>query len=88
MEEIENKLPKEYLDGFNNGYLFSKNFPEVAQSINDQTKYTDELSPVNGMLGGIEQGLKDGRELVNDRLNQLEDIENKSKKDRDFNIER
>lgn len=75
MEEIENKLPKEYLEGFNNGYLFSKKFPDVAQTINEQNKSTNELSPVNGILGGIEQGLKEGRELVNDRLNQLRDLE-------------
>lgn len=84
MEEVEEK----FIKAFNDGYLFSKNSPEVAQSITEQNKSTDELNPINGMLGGMEEGLKNERDLFKGRLNELKDIENRLEGDRNFEKDR
>ncbi len=75
MDEIEDKLPKEFIEAFNNGYEFSKAFPEVGQSILEQNKTTDEPSPFNGLFGGMKEGINTERVLVNERYKELEDIE-------------
>jgi hypothetical protein len=85
MAEIEDN----FIKAFNNGYLFSKAFPEVSQSIlaqnnNDQI----EITPMGGILRGFEQNLKEARELFNERMGELKEIENRSDAEKKLEIDR
>lgn len=56
MEETENKVDKNYLEGFNNGYFLAKYEPELAEML---SKIHAESLHVKGLQKGREQYLKE-----------------------------
>lgn len=68
-------LPKDYIEGFNNGYRFSIEFPEstlnFAQSITIQSNEDSSLTSSLGMFHGFGQGLKELK-LNNDAIHKSE----------------
>lgn len=74
----KDKLPTEYLEGFNNGYRFSKEFPDstliFTQNIPIQSNEDSNLTSSLGMHHGFGQGLKE-LELDNNAIHKTE-IEN------------
>jgi len=63
---------------------YSKAFPEVSESIVSQKQSSKELDSISGLIGGIEQGLKEGRDLVNERQSELEEIQKNNNLDIDI----
>ena len=56
MKETEEKVDKNYLEGFNNGYFLAKYEPELAEKL---SKIQAESLHVKGLQQGREQYLKE-----------------------------
>lgn len=83
MEELEVTPPEQYLKGFNNGYSFSKTYPDAGQQVLDifssQTNLSSEndFTSVTGMIDGINQHkIEQERELINESLEDIKDLRN------------
>jgi hypothetical protein len=91
MEERDS-LPKKYMDSFNTGYTFSKHFPDTGKYILEQNLFLareeeshDELSPIAGMIHGIQQEVKEhDRDLFNEDLKEIDNIRNQREMDQDI----
>lgn len=56
MKETEDKVDKNYLEGFNNGYFLAKYEPELAEKL---SKIQADSLHVKGLQQGREQFLKE-----------------------------
>ena len=94
MEDLELTPPEQYLKGFNNGYSFSKSFPDAGQQVLDiyssQTNppVENDLSSVLGMIHGINQHkIELERELANKGLDDIKNLRNQQGEDKEYDIE-
>lgn len=81
---MENQISKEYLKGFNNGYVFAKHDPELASALAAMMKGSEKAQ---GFSDGAKEFLKEKQKgkmpswLKKDRLSSLnkehDDKENK-----------
>jgi hypothetical protein len=88
MEETEDKLPKEYLEGFNIGYTFSKSFPDSINQLLKQNNLSipeNELSQTSGIIHGINQYVKE--QEMEKQLIVLKEIRNENDFDKDLGHE-
>lgn len=86
MDNTDNSVAEQFIEQFNNGYLYSKHYPELSEKIVAQNQVeVNENSPISGVLFGMKEYL-DGPEWK--RQSQLRDIRNPQGGDKEHDIVR
>lgn len=89
--DTQDNLPKEYMQGFNNGYVFSKEFPDFSEAVVDQNMElaredkNQHLTSKSGIIHGIQQANKKRElDILNDEKVEIDLIDRQREKGKDI----
>lgn len=83
-EEIDN-LPEDYKTQYNIGYIIGNNDLYLANVlIRGFVRSNDEFAPINGLVSGLEWGVKDHEKLMEQNYQDIKDLREEQNNEREI----